>query len=30
MALPLETLDTLSLQNELDAIGGGRAAGKGA
>ncbi|ORE91732.1 transcriptional regulator [Stappia sp. 22II-S9-Z10] len=28
MALPVETLDALSLQNELDAIGGSRVAGK--
>ena len=30
MALPVETLDALSLQNELDAIGAARASGKGA
>ena len=30
MALPVETLDAKSMQNELDAIGGVRVAGKGA
>ncbi|MCF3934410.1 helix-turn-helix domain-containing protein [Acuticoccus sp. M5D2P5] len=30
MALPVETLDALSLQNELDAIGAARVSGKGA